>query len=51
MPWKEVSKTIMREEFVKRVLSHEKSKAALCAEYNISRPNSLCKHDKCYIKA
>lgn len=38
MPWKEVSKTIMREEFVKRVLSHKKSKTALCAEYNISRP-------------
>ncbi len=28
----------MREEFVKRVLSHEKSKSALCREYGISRP-------------
>lgn len=27
-----------REEFVRRVLSHEKSKAALCREYGISRP-------------
>lgn len=27
-----------REEFVKRVLSHEKSKSALCREYGISRP-------------
>lgn len=38
MPWKEKSKTMIREEFVKRVLSHEKSKSALCREYNISRP-------------
>lgn len=28
----------MREEFVKRVLLHEKSKSALCREYGISRP-------------
>lgn len=28
----------MREEFVKRVLSQEKSKSALCKEYGISRP-------------
>lgn len=28
----------MREEFVKRVLAQEKSKAALCREYEISRP-------------
>lgn len=28
----------MREEFVRRVLAKEKSKAALCREYGISRP-------------
>lgn len=28
----------MREEFVNRVLAHEKTKAALCREYGISRP-------------
>ena len=28
----------MREEFVRRVLAQEKSKAALCREYGISRP-------------
>lgn len=38
MPWKESCKTMLREEFVKRVLSHEKSKSALCKEYGISRP-------------
>lgn len=38
MPWKETRKETMREEFVKRVLSHEKSKSALCREYGISRP-------------
>lgn len=38
MPWKDKSITTMREEFVKRVLSHEKSKSALCCEYGISRP-------------
>lgn len=38
MPWKEKGLETMREEFVKRVLSHEKSKSALCAEYGISRP-------------
>ena len=38
MPWKEISKTMIREEFVKRVLAKEKSKSALCREYNISRP-------------
>ena len=38
MPWKEKGVTMMREEFVKRVLSHEASKSALCREYNISRP-------------
>ena len=38
MPWKDKSITMMREEFVKRVLAHEASKSALCREYNISRP-------------
>lgn len=38
MPWKDMSKKTMREEFVKRVLMHEKSKSALCREYGISRP-------------
>ena len=38
MPWKEQSLETMREEFVKRVLAHEKSKSALCLEYGISRP-------------
>lgn len=38
MPWK--GKTIMqtRQEFIERVLSGEKAKAALCREYGISRP-------------
>ena len=38
MPWKETRLETMREEFVKRVLAHEKSKSALCSEYGISRP-------------
>lgn len=38
MPWKEVKMETMREEFVTRALAHEKSKSALCREYNISRP-------------
>lgn len=38
MPWEERIIVTMREEFVKRVLAHEKSKAALCREYGISRP-------------
>ena len=38
MPWKEKGLKTMREEFVKRVLSQEKSKSALCKEYGISRP-------------
>ncbi len=39
MPWEEKVIVTMREEFVKRVLSHEKSKKAeLCREYGISRP-------------
>lgn len=47
MPWKEVKKETMREEFVKRVLSHEKSKSALCREYGISRPTGdkwICRY-------
>lgn len=38
MPWSERTVERMREEFVKRVLAKEKSKAALCREYGISRP-------------
>lgn len=38
MSWKEKGLKTMREEFVKRVLSYEKSKSALCKEYGISRP-------------
>ena len=38
MPWKEQKLETMREEFVKRVLAHEKSKSELCREYGISRP-------------
>ena len=38
MPWKEQRLETMREEFVKRVLQHEKTKSALCKEYGISRP-------------
>ena len=38
MAWQERTVEIMREEFVKRALSMEKSKAALCREYGISRP-------------
>lgn len=38
MPWKEKTVDQIREEFVKRVLAKEKSKSALCREYNISRP-------------
>lgn len=38
MPWKEQRLGTMREEFVKRVLAHEKSKSELCREYGISRP-------------
>lgn len=37
MAWEERSVKQMREEFVKRVLSGEKTKAALCREYGISR--------------
>ncbi len=38
MAWKERTVEHMREEFVRRVLAQEKSKAALCREYGISRP-------------
>ena len=38
MPWKEQRLETMREEFVKRILSCEKSKRKLCEEYGISRP-------------
>ena len=38
MPWKENRLETMRKDFVKRVLSHEKSKSSLCREYGISRP-------------
>lgn len=38
MPWLERTVEEMREEFAKRVLSKEKTKAALCREYGISRP-------------
>ena len=38
MAWEERTVEQMREEFVKRVLAQEQSKAALCREYGISRP-------------
>ena len=38
MAWEERTVKAMREEFVRRVLAKEKSKAALCREYGISRP-------------
>lgn len=38
MAWEERTVKEMREEFVRRVLAREKSKAALCREYGISRP-------------
>lgn len=38
MAWNERTVEIMREEFVRRVLAQETSKAALCREYGISRP-------------
>ena len=38
MPWENRSVSQMREEFVKRVQAEEKSKSALCREYEISRP-------------
>ena len=38
MSWEERTVEQMREEFVKRVLAKERSKASLCREYGISRP-------------
>ena len=38
MAWKERTVEQMREEFARRVLAQERSKAALCREYGISRP-------------
>lgn len=38
MPWRYKTMSQTREEFVKRALSKEKSKSALCREYGISRP-------------
>ena len=38
MAWEERTVEQMREEFVRRVLAQERSKAALCREYGISRP-------------
>ena len=38
MSWGERTVEQMREEFVRRVLAQERSKAALCREYGISRP-------------
>ena len=38
MAWEERTVEEMREEFARRVLAQERSKAALCREYGISRP-------------
>jgi len=38
MPWKEQTMEKRREDFVRQVLAGEKSKSALCREYEISRP-------------
>ena len=38
VPWKERTVEMNRDEFVRRVMAHEKSKSALCREYGISRP-------------
>lgn len=38
MSWEERTVEQMREEFARRVLAQERSKAALCREYGISRP-------------
>jgi len=38
MPWKGQTMGARREEFVHRVLNHERSKSVLCREYGISRP-------------
>ena len=40
MPWRYKTVNQIREEFVRRVLSNEKSKSALCREYGISRPTA-----------
>ena len=39
-PWRYKTVNQIREEFVRRVLSNEKSKSALCREYGISRPTA-----------
>jgi len=47
MPFKEKTIVDERNEFVRRVLAHEATKAALCREYGISRPtgdNWLLRH-------
>ncbi len=38
MPWKARSKAMLREEFVKEVLSKKGTKSELCRKYGISRP-------------
>jgi len=38
MPWEAKTVGMNREEFVRKVIAHEKSKSALCREYGISRP-------------
>lgn len=38
MPWETKTVEMNREEFVRKVIAHEKSKSALCREYGISRP-------------
>lgn len=40
MAWEERTVEQMREEFAKRTLAQEHSKATLCREYGISRPTS-----------
>ena len=40
MPWETKEVSQMREEFVRRVQSGEKTKSALCREYGISRPTA-----------
>ena len=38
MPWEERTKTMLREDFVRRALRGEESFSALCREFSISRP-------------
>ena len=38
MPWKEVEKAMLREDFVKQVLERKATKSELCAKFGISRP-------------